>query len=64
MQKFSLYVIALMMAAVFSGCETIKSTVAGPFVGLEKDVNNTADFFGKHPVNINGIDKWIQENMW
>ena len=64
MRKFNFYMIVLIAAAVFSGCETIKSTVAGPFVGLEKDVRNTSDFVGQHAVNISGIDKWIQENMW
>lgn len=28
------------MAIVFTGCETIKSTLSGPFIGLEKDINN------------------------
>lgn len=33
-----LTVIVLMFAA--TGCETIKATLSGPFIGMEKDLNN------------------------
>ncbi len=28
------------IAVILTGCETVKSTLSGPFIGLEKDINN------------------------
>ena len=72
MKKISLFLMALAASVVFAGCETIQSTIRGPFIGLEKDMQN----FGKAVDSVvkpdpatgksklDNADTWMQKNLW
>lgn len=78
MQKHIMYSLTVLVTAVLlSGCETAKSTISGPFIGLEKDVKNFGEASnkaldstlndgeeGKERGSLRRIDDWMQKNMW
>jgi len=55
-----------------AGCETLKSTISGPFIGLEKDMQNAGKAIdsvckpdpatGKS--KLDNADAWVQKNLW
>jgi hypothetical protein len=57
-----------------TGCETFRSTVSGPFIGMKKDYMNAkygmtsqepADDGAIHPIEeIKKLDEWIQKHAW
>jgi len=59
-------------ALCLSGCETIRSTISGPFIGLQKDVENAGkmvdDLTKPDPVTgkskLENTDAWVQEHLW
>jgi hypothetical protein len=40
MKKAASMAVLMLMLGTLCGCETAKSTISGPFIGLEKDINN------------------------
>ncbi len=40
MNKILLAIVVMFSAGALSGCETIRYTIAGPFVGMQKDMEN------------------------
>ena len=72
MKKISLFLMVLAASVALTGCETIVSTVSGPFIGLEKDMNN----FGRAVDSVvkpdpatgksklDNADAWFQKNLW
>ena len=62
----------LAVSAILTGCETLKSTISGPFIGLEKDMQNlgkAVDSVCKpDPVTgkskLDKADTWVQQNLW
>lgn len=55
-----------------AGCETLKSTISGPFIGLEKDMQNAGRAIESvckpDPVTgkskLDNADGWVQEHLW
>ncbi len=78
MKKLHLVFAALMVMPILAGCETAKSTLSGPFIGMEKDAHNFAHvgkkaYSGllndgvKEPEKkgvIYRVDDWMQKHMW
>ncbi len=66
MNKFLITAVILSAACVLSGCETIKSTVKGSFIGMKKDKENITNVVKDiHPEHrIQRLDEWIKKNMW
>ena len=66
MNKILLVITILLSAGALSGCETVRYTVTGPFVGLSKDMQNTRDWIGevKPAEKISNADAWVQKNLW
>ncbi|MBI3314723.1 MAG: hypothetical protein HYZ86_02100, partial [Candidatus Omnitrophica bacterium] len=40
MKKMSLFLMVLAASVILTGCETLRSTMSGPFIGLEQDMRN------------------------
>ena len=66
MHKYFLGMALVFAAGVFSGCETVKSTVSGPFIGMKKDAENYRNVIREmRPMEkIKKMDEWMQKNMW
>ena len=78
MQKQMFYTFSVLLIAVLlTGCETAKSTISGPFIGMEKDAQNISAATGKavdsllndgeegkQRGTIRRVDDWMQKNMW
>ena len=72
MKKISMSVMVLAMSVMLTGCQTLVCTVSGPFIGLEKDMQN----FGNAVNNmtrsdlvtgkskLDNADAWMQKNLW
>ena len=72
MRKISLFLMVLAVSAILTGCETLKSTISGPFIGLEKDMQNLGKAVESvckpDPVTgkskLDNADGWVQEHLW
>ena len=72
MKRISLFMMAVAASVVLTGCETIKSTISGPFIGLQKDMENFGNAVnsvtkpdpatGKSKMD--NADSWMQKNLW
>ena len=56
-KKFSLALVLLFGAILFSGCETTKGIAAGAAQGAAQDSKDIWQ-------NIKQADSWIQKNLW
>ena len=66
MNKILSSIAVLILAGALSGCETIKCTATGPFIGLSKDIENARNWILQtRPVEkVSNTDAWIQKNLW
>ena len=72
MKKISLFLMAAAVSVVLAGCETVQSTVSGPFIGLEKDMQNFGNAVNSvtkpDPATgkskLDNADAWFQKNLW
>ena len=72
MRKISLLLMVLAVSAILTGCETLKSTISGPFIGFEKDMQNLGKAVESvckpDPVTgkskLDNTDAWVQEHLW
>ena len=72
MRKISLFLMVLAVSAILTGCETLRSTISGPFIGLEKDIQNAGKAIESvckpDPVTgkskLDKADTWVQQNLW
>jgi|GEM_PF-6169205 len=66
MAKSFLIITVLFTAVILSGCETIKYTATGPFIGLSKDIENARNAIqGVHPIQkVGEADDWVKRNLW
>ena len=72
MKKILLSLMVLAAPVILTGCETVKSTISGPFIGLEKDMQNFGNAVGSltRPEPCTGkskiqkADDWMQKNLW
>ena len=63
-KKTFLVIAALLSAAVFNGCETLRHC-CGTMAGMREDIENTGDDGSDSPLKkIQQVDEWIKRNMW
>ncbi len=73
MKKIYSIAFVLLALTTLNGCEALKSTLSGPFIGMEKDINNANAAVSKAVCSgdscekkgsIAAIDEWMKKNLW
>ncbi len=64
MQRINAGIIVCMITVVLAGCETAKSTVSAPFIGMSKDIENAKKAAADGWESAQKADSWTQKNMW